>query len=273
LHKSIPWPLLLLLGGWLLAWQGSLQHETIHGRPTRWRHLNSLIGSPPLSLWLPYARYRETHMAHHASKDLTRPTADPESRYLTRRVGSLSAIEHTAAHFASTLFGRLTLGPFIEVSIFLSRECKVLATGDRKRWMIWAVHGLQVAMIVTWLTLVCHMSLLLYAAIFIYPATALALLRSFAEHRAAELHGHRIAIVENAPVLGLLFLNNNLHAVHHRHPGAPWAQLPRLYRRERSEILSANGGLVYAGYGEIVRRFLFAPHDKLLHPDEAATSP
>jgi fatty acid desaturase len=38
----------------LLAWHGSLQHETIHGHPTPFRWLNTLFGAPPLALWLPY---------------------------------------------------------------------------------------------------------------------------------------------------------------------------------------------------------------------------
>jgi fatty acid desaturase len=32
---SIPYVLLFIAGGWLLAWHGSLQHEVLHGHPTR----------------------------------------------------------------------------------------------------------------------------------------------------------------------------------------------------------------------------------------------
>ncbi len=270
-HRWIPPLLLPLIGGWILAWHGSLQHETIHGHPTRSAALNTLIGAPPLSLWLPYERYRETHVSHHASEDLTAPSADPESRYLTRRVGLMATLEAVLMRWSSTLLGRLILGPAIEISTFLAREVSVLARGDRRRWIIWSVHLLQVVVIVLWLKLVCHMSLIFYAAAFIYPGAALALLRSFAEHRAAEQPGHRIAIVENPSVFGLLFLNNNLHAVHHRYPAASWTQLPCLYRRHRASLLSDNGGLVYDGYSEVFRRFLFAPHDAIFHPSSSVT--
>src|SRR5438309_640002 len=60
--------LVAMLGGWLLAWHGSLQHETIHGHPTSSRRFNRLLGYPPLSLWLPYPRYRRLHLAHHATE-------------------------------------------------------------------------------------------------------------------------------------------------------------------------------------------------------------
>ena len=62
-HAMLPWPVLLLAGGWIVAWQGSLQHEVIHDHPTRNRWINNAIGFPPLSLWLPYAVYAREHAA------------------------------------------------------------------------------------------------------------------------------------------------------------------------------------------------------------------
>jgi fatty acid desaturase len=61
--------------------------------------------------------------------------------------------------------------------------------------------------------------------------------------------------------------------VHHRHPGAPWAQLPDLYRRQRSSILIDNGGFVYDGYRDVFRRFLLTPHDTLFHPAAIEAEP
>ncbi|MFV3597992.1 hypothetical protein ACNJGJ_21065, partial [Mycobacterium tuberculosis] len=40
-HAALPAPVILIAGGWLVAWHGSLQHETIHGHPTRWRVVNA----------------------------------------------------------------------------------------------------------------------------------------------------------------------------------------------------------------------------------------
>ena len=60
----------------------SLQHEIVHGHPTRWRALNRLLGIVPLSLWLPYDRYRTLHRKHHIDERLTDPLDDPESYLL-----------------------------------------------------------------------------------------------------------------------------------------------------------------------------------------------
>ncbi|RYD19097.1 MAG: hypothetical protein EOP89_16115, partial [Lysobacteraceae bacterium] len=77
-HAVIPSSVLVLIGGWLIAWHGSLQHETIHGHPTRFPRVNAAIGFPPLALWLPYALYRRSHVAHHRSPSITDPRHDPE---------------------------------------------------------------------------------------------------------------------------------------------------------------------------------------------------
>ena len=129
-------------------------------------------------------------------------------------------------------------------------------------------------LIAGWLA-VCHLSLGRYLLAFVYPGTALSLLRSFAEHRAAPTPEHRVAIVECAGPLALLFLNNNLHAAHHRAPGVAWFRLPAYYGAHRVEILRDNGGLSYRGYREIVARYAFRAHDRLVHPafDTTAVQP
>ena len=77
-YHALPWWLVLPLGAWFVSWHGSLQHEALHGHPTRWPWLNALFACPPLWLWLPYMLYRESHIAHHDEDVLTSPTEDPE---------------------------------------------------------------------------------------------------------------------------------------------------------------------------------------------------
>jgi fatty acid desaturase len=124
---------------------------------------------------------------------------------------------------------------------------------------------IMVAAILAWLRFACHFNLGQYLLCFVYPGLALTLIRSFAEHRAHPDPARRTAIVERAPVLGLLFLYNNLHVAHHFQPDLPWYELPALYRRERERLLAANGGLVYDGYADVFRRYLLRPHDELMH--------
>lgn len=253
------------LGGWLTAWHGSLQHETIHGHPTGSQRFNQLLGYPPLSLWMPYPRYRQLHLAHHATEHLTAPGADPESRYVSARGG---ALHRAVTSMTSTLLGRLLIGPLVEIGGFLASEARAAWRGEAGVRRAWAIHLAGVAAIGGWLLLACKMSLGQYLLCFVYPGAALSLLRSFAEHRADPDPARRIAVVEQAPILGLLFLNNNLHAVHHAFPAASWRQLPGLYAGRRKAILQANGGLVYRGYNDVIRRYLLRPHDVLVHPEE-----
>src|SRR5262249_17745391 len=130
----------------------------------------------------------------------------------------------------------------------------------------WRSHLIPLALTVIWLVAVCKMSLVFYIFGIVYPAVSLMLLRSFAEHRAASEVYERTAIVENAPVLGLLYLYNNLHAAHHEIPNLAWYQIPAWYRENRERQIRENGGLVYDGYADVARRYMFQPHDALLHP-------
>jgi fatty acid desaturase len=258
-HDRIPPPILFAAGGWLVAWHGSLQHEIIHGHPTPWPRVNALLAAAPLSLWLPFEAYRSSHLAHHAAEHLTNPTHDPESRYLA---GDGHPIRRLFAQVQRTLLGRLTLGPIIEIGGFLASQTRALARGDRAAWAIWTGHLVALVPVLWWLH-INHLPLALYGLYFVYPGAALSLLRSYAEHRAEAAPAHRVAVVEHAPVLGLLFLNNNLHAAHHAWPGAPWFELKRLYAVHREQLLRANGGLVYDGYGDVARRFLLRAHDRI----------
>ena len=264
-HAALSWPLRAACGGWLIAWHGSLQHEAIHGHPTPWRRLNTLVAGCPLSLWLPYPLYRADHLEHHATEALTLPAADPETQYRAPAQSRGARLDNALSQLTRTLLGRLTLGPAILIGRFLVVEARHIARVRTHR-LAWAVHALLVGCLLAWVCVACRMSVADYLLSFVYPGAALTLLRAFAEHRAHPERRCRVAIVEKAPVLGLLFLFNNLHALHHERPGLAWYRLPRAYRAARARLLEENGGLVYAGYGQVAARFLLRPHDRLIHP-------
>ena len=266
-HEHLTWWVVSAVGAWLVAWQGSLQHEILHGHPTRWRRLNRLFALPSLSLWLPYESYRVAHLMHHRDERLTDPLDDPESFYWTKELwGSLNRLWYLPLRLQTSLAGRLLIGPAWIVPRFLVKQVMALRQGSRVARRAWLSHILPLALVIAWLVLVCKMSLVFYIFAIAYPAASLMLLRSFAEHRAASEVYERTAIVENAPLFGLLYLYNNLHAAHHELPTLAWYRIPAWYRENRERLIRENGGLVYDGYLDVVRRYLFRPHDRLLHP-------
>ncbi len=258
-HASLPAPLLALLGGMVIAWHGSLQHETIHGHPTGNRWIDGAIGFAPFSIWLPYASYRRSHIAHHRTPRITDPFDDPESHYLAAAGGW----RHRLAQTEATLIGRLVLGPPIRVVRFLADEL-LRATRSPLAWAgDWLPHLAALVPLFWWLSWV-DLPIGTYLLAFVYPGTALTLLRSFAEHRANPQADGRAAIVERGGLLWLLFLHNNLHAAHHARPDLAWYRLPGYYRRHHPAFATAP---LYRGYGEIARRFAWRAQDGIVHPD------
>ena len=267
-YRDLPWWALTALGAWIIAWQLNLQHETIHGHPTRNRRVNEAIGCWPLSLWLPYSIYRSTHLAHHRDENLTDPLEDPESYYWTASGwGGLGPVWRALAYARTTLLGRVTLGP----AFLIGRLHRVILCATRGAAnaapapFLGAISSLC-APVLIWVIAICRMPFWVYVACFVYPGASLAMVRSFAEHRAVPEAERRTAIVENAWILGPLFLFNNLHAAHHLRHRLPWYQIPKFYRLNRTALIERNGGLVYHGYFDVARRYLLRPHDSPIHP-------
>ena len=230
--------------------------------------MNVAIGVWPLSLWLPFSLYRTTHLRHHQDVNLTDPFEDPESYYWTaagwRDLGSFG---RAVARTQSTLLGRIVLGPAWMIGRFLTDLSRDAWRGRNGARAVLFWHCAQCVPVLVWIIGVCGMPVWVYLACFVYPGMSLAMVRSFAEHRAAAAPEQRTAIVENAPILGLLFLYNNLHVAHHLRGGLPWYQIPTFYRLNRAVLIDRNGGLVYRSYADVARRYLLTPHDAPVHPD------
>jgi fatty acid desaturase len=272
--RQFPWWALAAVGAWVIAWQMNLQHEIIHGHPTPSRLVNHAIGVWPLSLWLPFSLYRTTHLRHHQDANLTDPFEDPESYYWTSAGWrDLGLFGRALGRAQSTLLGRIVLGPAAMIA-------RTVAATVRDAWAdkpgVRAAlirHCAQCVPVLVWVVGVCGMPIWVYLAGFVYPGLSLAMVRSFAEHRAASEPNERTAIVERARILGPLFLYNNLHVAHHLRGGLPWYRLPAFYRLNRTALIEHNGGLVYRSYVEVARRYLLTPHDRPVHPDWNGRAP
>jgi fatty acid desaturase len=254
------------LGSVLVAWYGSLQHETIHGHPTRSRQINSAMGGLPLSLWVPYPIYRLTHIQHHrhSGQRLTEVGHDPESFYLPPgHLARVGRVRRAILRANCTLVGRLTLGPAIAVATFWASEFHKMRTEHRRR-RVWLVHVFATAGVLAWVSVVCHIPLLTYLLLVVYPSISLTHLRSFAEHRADDHLELRTNVVEAHPFWAALFLNNNLHVAHHAHPHVPWYELPRVWKTMKQS--QARQGRVFEGYSEVIKKFGWRPFITAEHP-------
>jgi fatty acid desaturase len=263
------WPLWIVapVTAVLLTLHSSLQHEILHGHPTRWRTLNRLMAIVPLSLWLPYERYRENHLKHHINARLTDPLDDPESCYRTPEGWArMNPVGRALVRMQQTLLGRMVIGPLWRTAVFLHGDLRALIRNDGRARAIWLEHLLWCIPVIVWVTVVCGMPLWVYVLAMVYPGSGILLIRSFAEHRARPGVGERTAIVEGSRILGPLFLFNNLHALHHEDPTIPWYEYNARYRVERVRLIAENGGLIYFTYFDVARRFLLRPHDAVEHP-------
>jgi fatty acid desaturase len=167
--------------------------------------------------------------------------------------------------FNNTFIGRFTIGPLVMAIGFIASEAKQIVAGDRQIRSAWIRHAIGLGLVLIWTTGICGVPVLLYAAA-AYLGLAILNLRTFAEHQAHEAPGGRTVIVEASPIFGLLFLNNNLHYVHHENPRVSWYRLPELYRANREAFLAANESYNFRGYGEMIRRYLFRAKSPVPHP-------
>jgi fatty acid desaturase len=266
-HASLPWWIILIVGSYTACLHSSLQHEVLHGHPTRSRRVNEALVFVAPHLWLPYGRYRDLHLAHHNDLNLTCPVRDPESYYLLPdRWAAMSGLRQNLHKFNNTLFGRMLIGPAISIIQFWGDEFRQMYLGKHRIIKCWALFVLSSSIVLAYVWW-CGMPIWQYLLLVCYPAISLALVRSFCEHQAAEDVGHRTILVEASPFWSLLFLNNNLHIAHHERPKIAWYRLPAFYREEKDRLLSRNGHYLKLGYGQIFMQYFFHVKEEMPHPN------
>ena len=262
--NDLPLVLLFILGGYITCLHGSLQHIAVHGYPTRWRWLNTLLVYPPLAFYFPYLTYRESHLEHHKVEVLTDVETDPESLFLSRKHwDSLNNLSKAVYRFNFTLVGRLLIGPFVSLYLLWKGEFRRIVGGDRTCAVTWLLHICAMIAIALLIQYGTTMPLWKYLLCFAYPGISLTLLRSYTEHRWSTDDAERSIIVEGSPISRLLYLNNNYHWVHHENPRLPWQNVATEFNQRRAEILKLNGNFYYKGYMQMFARLY---KDKLIDP-------
>ena len=287
---AVEWPTLAVLAGCYAVWaaglfvlaplslwlavpvvaltaalHSSLTHEAIHGHPTGSPLLNALLLAPPLTLFVPYLRFRDLHLAHHRDEFLTDPYDDPETNYLDPAVWDrLSPAAQRLLRFNNTLAGRMLVGPALGLWSFIGADFRAIRAGDRAVARAWALHLPAAALVLWWVTL-SLMPLWAYA-LALQLGFGVLKVRTFLEHRAHEKARGRTVVIEDRGPLAFLFLNNNLHVVHHMHPRVAWYRLPALWRARADHYLARNDGYRYASYAEVFRRHFLRAKDPVPHP-------
>jgi fatty acid desaturase len=257
-----PWWIASPLLGTTIALQASLQHEVLHGHPFKSSRKNMALVWFSLSVVIPFTRFRDMHLAHHQDASLTDPYDDPETNFLDPVVwDKLSRLMQGMLLLNNTLLGRLIIGPVIGLVTFVLGEWRNRTPATMRQWLGHLPAGIGVL----WLVSTSPLSLWTYGFA-VYLALSILKLRTFLEHQPAARASHRSVIVERGGLFGFLFLNNNLHVVHHMHPKVPWYQLPQLYRTNKDHYLRRNGGYVYPSYGAIMRAYAWHRKDPVAHP-------
>lgn len=265
LYPRLP-ALALIVMGIAVAFHSSLQHEVLHGHPTRSARVNEALVFLPIGLFYPFRSYKRTHLQHHLDERLTDPHDDPESYYIALfdwlRLPRLLQLLLKANN---TLLGRVLLGPPLNVAGFTRAEWKRIARCDARTRDAWVKHSLGLVPVILLVQFAFGVPIWLYAVTAGYLGLALLAVRSYCEHQWSESPEGRTIIVERS-VLAPLFLYNNLHFVHHKLPRIPWYRLPEVYRHERADWIRRNGGYVYGSYLEIARAHALRAKEPVAHP-------
>jgi fatty acid desaturase len=264
------WPaypvLALVVMGFILALQSSLMHEASHGHPTRRSRINEGLVFLPIGLVYPFRRFRTLHLRHHGDERLTDPFDDPESYY--KALWKHEQFPETfkfILRINNTMTGRLSIGPVLGSAGFLLSELKLLTSADRAVRKAWLLHLAGLAVVLPVVVFGFEMPLWLYVLVPVWLGQSLISVRTFAEHQWSARPDGRTVIVERSP-LALLFLNNNLHLVHHKNPTVAWYRLPGLFRDRREEWLRMNNGYVFPNYVALLRHYAFRAKEPVVHP-------
>ncbi len=252
--------------GIVLAMQSSLMHEVLHGHPTRKGWVNEILIGLPIGLVYPYRRFKALHLRHHADERLTDPFDDPESYYRSLwQHEELPALLKLVLRAESTMLGRLLIGPPLATAGFLITEARLIAEGDRAVRKAWALHAAGLALVLPTVAYIFAIPIWLYVLVPVWIGQSIISVRTFAEHLWSERPDGRTIIIERSP-LAFLFLNNNLHLVHHKSPNVAWYKLPKLFRDRREQWIAMNNGYVFPGYLALLREYAFRAKEPVVHP-------
>ena len=130
--------LIMVIAGVL---HSSLTHEVLHGHPFNSAFVNALLVFPALIIFIPYLRFKDTHLDHHRDERLTDPYDDPETNFMDPQVWDQLPKWRQSLHlFNNTLLGRMFLGPVLSQIAFMRADLRLILAGDRRVALGWLLH-------------------------------------------------------------------------------------------------------------------------------------
>ena len=256
--------LIMVIAGVL---HSSLTHEVLHGHPFNSVFVNALLVFPALIIFIPYLRFKDTHLDHHRDERLTDPYDDPETNFMDPQVWDQLPKWRQSLHlFNNTLLGRMFLGPVLSQIAFMRADISLILAGDRRVALGWLLHVPSLIVAYVMVVMVADVAIW-HWALAAYLSMAILKIRTYLEHRVHDHPRGRSVVVEDRGLLSFLFLNNNFHSVHHAHPSVPWYALPRLFASKRDRFLAMNDGYHFGCYGEVIRKFAIKRKDPVAHPN------
>lgn len=164
------WLSMLLLIPLVTLWL-SVQHELLHGHPTRSLLLNKLLGYAPFAVWYPYTLYRDSHLLHHNDDNLTLPGIDPESRYLNQQQWDDSSLFERGVHWLTkTVLGRFLLAAPLAIGRLARHEFQRLP----QVWPMWLAHGAVTVLMLSFIASYSALAVWHYLLLVSVPALSLA---------------------------------------------------------------------------------------------------
>jgi len=266
----LPFWLTILLLIPVITFHSSLQHECIHGHPFVDHRLNDLIVYLPIGLFMPYPRFKDVHLTHHQRARITDPTDDPESWYVTKQKwAEFNRLQKLAWKTNNILVGRMLIGPALGISTLVYSDIQKILNGERHLLFDWIRHISLCSLLLIFVGHFANISTLGYFAA-AYFGMSLLMIRTFLEHQAHPDRRARSVLIDDKGPLRFLFLNNNLHAVHHAFPSVAWYRLPSLFRLHNPRFMEMNKGYFYKSYTDVIRAHAFTPKEPVTFPLDPA---
>lgn len=264
-------PVSLVLGLFIMVIVGvlhsSLTHEVLHGHPFKNAFMNAFLVFPALIIFIPYMRFKDTHLEHHQDERLTDPYDDPETNFMDPQIWDQLPMWRQSLHqFNNTLLGRMFLGPVLSQISFMRADLRLIMAGDLRVASGWLLHVPSLIVAYVMVAVIAEVQVWVWV-LASYLSMAILKIRTYLEHRVHDHPRCRSVVVEDRGLLAFLFLNNNFHSVHHAHPSVPWYFLPRLFASKRDRFLTMNDGYHFGCYGDVIRKFAINGKDPVAHPN------